>query len=224
MMIRVAIVADIRLYREGLAEFLRRHPAIAVVATVADWSQSLVAVHDLEPDVVLLDMAMPDGILAVRSIAAAVPAAKVVAVAVPDSERDVIACVEAGVAGYITREASVEELVQATIDAARGELHLPPRMAARLFRHVAEMATERPGPEARLTTRELEIVDLIDDGLSNKQIAQRLCIEVPTVKNHVHNILEKLHVDRRSEAAARIRARRPRHRAATLQATAHQRV
>jgi two-component system nitrate/nitrite response regulator NarL len=167
---------------------------------------------------------MPDSVLAVRSLAAAAPAVKVVAVAVPDSERDVIACVEAGVAGYVTREASVEELVQATLDATRGELHLPPRMAARLVRHVAELATDRPGPEARLTSRELEIVDLIDDGLSNKQIAQRLCIEVPTVKNHVHNILEKLQVDRRSEAAARVRARRLRQRPATLHATIEQRA
>lgn len=208
-MIRVVIAADIRLYREGLAEMLGREAGITVVGTAADWPQSLARVRDLMPDVLLVDMAMPESVFAVRSISAAAPVVKVVALAVPESERDVIAYAEAGIAGYVTREASIEELVQAVESAARGELILSPRMAATLLRHVAVLATERGAdmPEARLTTRELEIVELIDDGLSNKEIARRLSIGLPTVKNHVHHILEKLHVTRRSEAAARVRSR-----------------
>ena len=207
-MIRVVIVADIRLYREGLAEILGRQSGITVVGTAADWPQSLARVRELEPHVVLLDMAMPDSVLAVRSLAAAAPGAKVVALAVPEVEREMIAYAEAGVVGYITREASLEELVEAIESAARGETILSPRLAATLLRHIAATAGERARADwmdARLTSRELEIVELIEEGLSNKEIARRLCIEVPTVKNHVHNILEKLNVNRRSEAAARVR-------------------
>ena len=206
-MIRVVIAADIRLYREGLSEILGREKGIKVVGTAADWPQSLARVRDLMPDVVLVDMAMPESVLAVRSLAAAAPDVKVVALAVPESERDVIAYAEAGIAGYVTREASVEELAQAVDSAARGELILSPRMAATLLKHVATLATQRGSvvPEARLTARELEIVELIDEGLSNKEIARRLSIGLPTVKNHVHHVLEKLQVSRRSEAAAHVR-------------------
>jgi two-component system, NarL family, nitrate/nitrite response regulator NarL len=208
-LIRVVIAADIRLYREGLAERLDREAGIKVVGTAADWPQSLTRLRDLMPDVVLVDMVMPESVLAVRSICAAAPAVKVVALAVPETERDVFAYSEAGIAGYITREASIEELVQTIESTARGELILSPRMAATLLRHVATLATEGGAemPEARLTTRELEIVELMDEGLSNKEIARRLSIGLPTVKNHVHHILEKLQVTRRSEAGARVRSR-----------------
>jgi two-component system, NarL family, nitrate/nitrite response regulator NarL len=208
-LIRVVIAADIRLYREGLAEILGREAGIKVVGTAADWPQSLTRVRELMPDVVLVDMAMPESVIAVRSLTATAPSVKVVALTVPESERDVIRYAEAGIAGYVTREGSMAELVKAVESAARDELILSPRMAATLLRHVAVMATERGGhmPEARLTTRELEIIDLVDEGLSNKEIARRLSISLPTVKNHVHHILEKLGVNRRSEAARIVRSR-----------------
>jgi len=211
--IRVVVAADIRLYREGLAEILARATQITVVATAADWPQTFARVRELEPHVVLLDMAMADSITAVNSLAASAPDVKIVALAVPEIGREVVAYAEAGVHGYITREASLDELVAAVESVARGELILSPRMAASLLQHVTTLARERggDGPEVRLTSRELEVVDLIDEGLSNKQIAARLCIELPTVKNHVHNILEKLQVSRRSEAAARVRGGRVAH-------------
>lgn len=207
-MIRVLIVAHIRLYREGLAQMLQEERRIAVVGTAVGADEAVLALREHEPDVVLLDMAIPDNVWLVRALVAAVPGTKVVALAVPEVEREVLACAEAGVAGYVTREGSVEDVVEAVESVARGEMLCSPRMAATLLQRVATLALERSPEsiEARLTRRELEILDLIDQGLSNKEIARRLTIELSTVKNHVHNVLEKLNVNRRGEAAARARA------------------
>ncbi len=209
-MTRVLVVAEIRLFREGLAEMLRAEPEIDVVATAAGADEAVRALRQLAPDVALVDMAIPDNKWLVRALVEAVPGACIVALAVPEIEREVLACAEVGVAGYVTRDGSIEDVVAAVESAARGEVLCSPRMAARLFQRVATLALERsPNIESRLTTRELEILDLIDQGLSNKEIARRLTIQLSTVKNHVHNILEKLNVSRRSEAAARARAARP---------------
>jgi two-component system nitrate/nitrite response regulator NarL len=209
-MIRVLIVAHIRLYREGLRDMLSTEPRITVVGTAAGADEAVVALREHAPDVVLLDMAIPDNVWLVRALCAAVTGTKVVALAVPDVEREVLACAEAGVAGYVTREGSVEDVVAAVESVARGEMLCSPRMAATLLQRVATLALERsPGSiEARLTRRELEILDLIDQGLSNKEIARRLTIELSTVKNHVHNVLEKLNVSRRADAVARMRTQR----------------
>jgi DNA-binding NarL/FixJ family response regulator len=133
-----------------------------------------------------------------------------VALAVPDQEARVLACAEAGVSSYVPREASLADLAAAIESAARGEAVCSPRMTALLFRRVRVLSRVRPEPAEvpELTARQWEIIDLIDEGLSNKEIARRLYIEVPTVKNHVHNILDKLQVRRRSEAAARVRGLR----------------
>lgn len=206
--IRVLVVAEVRLYREGLAAVLGGEDHIEVVGAAPTTPPDAGV---LRPDVVLVDVAGADDLGAVRDLRTAVPAAQVIALAVPDREGAVVACAEAGVSGYVTRDQSVEDVVAAVEAVARGEMICSPRMAAMLVRRVAALA-EHPAPTAapppRLTARELEIVALIDQGLSNKQIARRLSIEVATVKNHVHNVLKKLHVDRRQEAAARVRAHR----------------
>ena len=207
---RVFVVAEIRLYREGLAELLGHRPGLAVAGTAAGLDEALRGARAARPDVVLLDMAMLDGIATARTLARVSPDARVVALAVPESERHVIACAEAGIVGYVSREASLADLVAAIEGAARGEAHCSPRMVASLLRRLGALSLERSGdePRAHLTARELEIVGLIDRGLSNKEIAQALCIGLPTVKNHVHHILEKLGAERRSQAAARVRAMR----------------
>ena len=209
-MIRVLIVAEIRLYREGLAKMLQQEPEIEVVATAAGADEAVRELRARGPDIVLLDMAIPDNAWVVRAFEAAVPGTRVVALAVPEEERELLACAEAGVQGYVTRDGSLEDVVAAVESAARGEVLCSPRMAATLFQRVATLALERSPVriESRLTTRELEILDLIDQGMSNKEIARKLTIELSTVKNHVHNILDKLNVTRRSEAAARARAQR----------------
>jgi len=212
LVIRVAIVADIRLYREGLAQVLERHPNISVVGTAAGTNGPVASVSDVAPDVVLIDMVMPDSLAVVRRMVAAAPGVKVVSVGVGDDEHDVVASAEAGAVGYVPREGSLEDLVAVIECAARGEAVCSPRIAGALLRRVATLASDRVhGPvEGPLTGREREIMRLIDDGLSNKEIATRLCVEVATVKNHVHNILEKLQVHRRGEAAARVRGALPR--------------
>jgi two-component system, NarL family, nitrate/nitrite response regulator NarL len=204
---RVLVVADTRLFRDGLADTLRRS-RVEVAGAAAAGEEALDCVRSLRPDVVLLDMARLGSADTLRALTAVVPTVKVVAVAIPETERHVIACAEAGIAGYVPHDGSISDLM-ATLDAvALGETLCSPRMAASLFRRVASLAAERePETDARLTAREREIVELIADGLSNKQIAERLYVEVATVKNHVHNILKKLNVRRRGEAAARLRRR-----------------
>lgn len=206
-MVRALIVADIRLYREGLAQVLARDNRIEVIGTAASMDDGLTDVANLQPDVVLLDMASPDALAGITTITDSFPEIKVVALGVAEVESDVLACAEAGVAGYVLREGSVEDLVATVESAARDELRCSPRVAATLLRRVARLAAARqPGAEGiHLTTRELEILQLINEGLTNKEIAARLFIEVATVKNHVHNTLEKLGVRTRGEAAAKMR-------------------
>jgi two-component system, NarL family, nitrate/nitrite response regulator NarL len=206
-MIRVAIVADTRLYREGLAQVLGRDSRMSVVATLARRDEALASLPALQSDVVLVDMATPDSCSLVRAILDRAPHAHVIALGVAEDGDDVLGCAEAGVAGYVPREASIEELVAVVESVARGESICSPRVVASLLRRVAALAATHSGalPLAHLTSREREIIRLIDDGLSNKDIARVLGIEVATVKNHVHNILDKLQVHRRGEAAARVR-------------------
>ena len=132
---------------------------------------------------------------------------RVVLLAVPELEEEILACAEAGVAGYVTRNGSLEDLVVAIDSVGRGEVICSARVAGALMRRVAALASERrglPGHEP-LTSRELDVAALLEAGFSNKEIAGRLCIEVTTVKHHVHNILEKLCVSRRGEAAVKLR-------------------
>ncbi len=209
-MIRVLVVAEIRLYREGLAQILSRSNDITVVGTAARHEEAVASAVELTPDVVLLDMATSNGLDVARAVAHASPAGRVVALAVPEDDHEVIACAEAGVAGYVPRHASLEELVAVIQSAARGEALCSPRVAASLLRRLAALGggPNGAGFAGHLTAREREIVRLIDGGLSNKEIARELGIEVATVKNHVHNLLEKLQVHRRGEAAARVRGGR----------------
>jgi DNA-binding NarL/FixJ family response regulator len=205
-MITVLIVGDIRLYRDGVASHLASFPQFLIVGTAAGHTGALRLVGERMPNVVLLDMAMPDSLETVRELTERAPNTRIVALAVPEDEGAVIACAEAGVASYVPRHGSLDDLVTAVEGAARDEGRVSPRIAASLFRRLSNLAAERgPGPRgAELTVREREIARLLDEGLTNKQIASRLCIEVATVKNHVHSILEKLGVQRRGEVRARL--------------------
>ena len=203
---RVLLVADVSVHRDSLVEQLEREPGILVVGATADPVQGVAEYRNLSPDLVLLDVAAEERVPAIGALVAAVPDVRVVAFAVPETEGDIIACAEAGVAACVTREASFDELVATIERVGSGESLCSPQVAAVLLRRVATLAAARlDEPAASLTSREREILDLIAEGLSNKQIAQVLCIEVPTVKNHVHNLLEKLGVHSRHEAAALLR-------------------
>lgn len=206
-MTRVLIVADVGVHREALAESLGGDDSCDVVGVAASPEEAVAAVEEVGPEVVLVDMPTPAGPNAVRTLVAATPEIKVVALGVPEVEPDVIAIAEAGASGYVAREGSMDDLVAVVECVARGECLLSPDMAAKLFRRVATLAREpRLEPiQDGLTARELDVLRLIDDGLSNKEIAKALSIELPTVKNHVHSILEKFDVRRRTAAAARAR-------------------
>jgi two-component system nitrate/nitrite response regulator NarL len=207
--VRVAIITDIRLYREGLRALLAR-AGVDVIRTTDDGDSEDAGVSCVlatRPDVALLDLSMPSWHDDLRALINSGCETCIVALGVLESEPDVVACAEAGVAGYVPRDASVDDLVRTMHRVLRGEVVCPPRIVGGLFRRLGVLALER-APAAsvqKLTARELQIVDLIDEGLSNKQIARRLNIEPSTVKNHVHNVLEKLEVRRRADAAACVR-------------------
>jgi DNA-binding NarL/FixJ family response regulator len=208
-MIRVLIASGIRLYREGLAQILGHIDLLSVVGQVSDRDIALAYLGDAAPDVILLDMSTPENLALVRRVRELTPSIPVVALGIEESE--LLACAEAGVVGYVTREGSLDELLAAMCSVVRGELVCSPRIAGSLVRRLAALADERARslPEPPLTTRECEIVNLLEEHLSNKEIAARLDIEVATVKNHVHNLLEKLNVHRRADAAHLVgRARR----------------
>jgi two-component system, NarL family, nitrate/nitrite response regulator NarL len=203
----VAVCGGVRLYRDGVAEVLGQRPEVRVVAVYADAEEAMAHLSSVDPDVVLVDGTAPDSLATIQAIVRAAPEARTVTIALPENEETVLAHAEAGASGYVGRESSVEELVTVLSSAVRGEMLCSPRIAGSLVRRVAVLASERgrSSATARLTRREREIVRLIDAGLSNKQIAVQLSIELATVKNHVHHILEKLDVGRRAEAAAVVR-------------------
>jgi two-component system nitrate/nitrite response regulator NarL len=200
--IRVLIVSDVRLYRESLSALLGPLEQIVVVGTARSADDAVERVPGLNPDVVLLDTGQAGNVAAAQALVAPAPNARVVVIATPESEEDMIALAEAGVLGYVTRDQSVDDLITTMQSVARDEMVCSPWMATVLVKRVQALAAQRPRPLHRLTTREAEILALVAEGLSNKQIAARLFIEVTTVKNHVHSILEKLGVRRREEAVA----------------------
>lgn len=207
----VFIVAAVRLYQQGLATALstdRRFRVVGVAARHDEARQKLRRMNP-QPAVVLLDIGAEQGLAAARELCNAVPDVALVVLSVDDSDESVIACAEAGAAGFVTTDTSLEGLMAVVLCVADGGARCSPRATAVLMRRVAALSRrEHPVPSrARLTPRERQIVALIDQGLSNKQIARELQIELATVKNHVHSILEKLCVERRGAAAAAFRAR-----------------
>ena len=204
---RIAIVAHIRFYREGLTAALTRR-GIEVVGTAGDQRAAIEYVSHRLPDVALVDMTMPAAMLTMRALADNAPSVRVVALGLPETEGEVLACAEAGAAAYVTRDASVDDLIGGLGRAVEGELLCSPQITAGLLRRIGELAPRPATSAGRLTAREREIVELIRDGLSNREIALQLCVELSTVKNHVHNILEKLGVRRRGQAAALVAGER----------------
>jgi len=205
-LIHVLLIIGTRFYREGLAEALKHVAGIQVVGASAAVG-ALPRVQLLRPDVVLVDSTSADMLGMVRMLAVSAPTAKVVALTLPEQPPDVLACAEAGAAGYVSQQASLAELVLTIQAVSRGEMQCPPEITGSLLRRVAVLAADRRAflSGSTLTARELEVLSLLDEGLSNKQIARRLCIELATVKNHVHHILEKLQVSHRGEATAYLR-------------------
>jgi two-component system nitrate/nitrite response regulator NarL len=208
--IRVFIIDDNSLLREGLVHMLAEQDGIAAVGSAESGDEALKQILDLRPDVALVDIGIPgnDGIEVTQALRRDLPDVKVIILGMPDLTNQIMGCIEAGAAGYVLKEATFDHLVETIRSANRGESFCSPQMAASLFSRVAELAGEKiPASSVKLTPREVEIVNKIAEGLSNKEIAQRLFIEVQTVKNHVHNVLDKLQVHSRLEAVQYARER-----------------
>lgn len=205
---RVFLLSDVRLYREGLLYSLIRRDAFEILGAADPSAQTINRVIELDPDAVILDVGSPEGFGIAKILSSSLPKTKIVAFAVSEVEHLVLACAEAGIAGYVPADGSEEDLVTAVELAMRGELYCSPRIAGLLFRRIGTLsaAPAEATQAAALTRRERQILDLLGEGMSNKEIGRALHISDATVKNHVHNILEKLAVHRRGEAAARLRA------------------
>jgi DNA-binding NarL/FixJ family response regulator len=204
--IRVMICDDHALFRRGLIMVLESEEGIEVVAEAEDGADAVAKAEELAPDVVLMDVRMPrvSGIEATRSIADTVPTAKILMLTVSDEEDDLYDAIKAGAAGYLLKEISIEEVATAIRAVVSGQSLISPSMASKLlseFTNLAKKADERQSvPTPRLTDRELEVLKLVAQGMSNREIAGELYISENTVKNHVRNILEKLHLHSRMEA------------------------
>jgi two-component system, NarL family, nitrate/nitrite response regulator NarL len=205
---RLMVVAGVRLYRDGLATGLQRTGRVEVAGCASGFELALAMVRRDRPAAVLLDMEMGWSLPFTARLRREACGPAVIALAVPERESAIVAYAEAGVTGFVPRDASLEELIEIVMIVGRGEAACPPRVAASLLRRIMAQAAGGPqvlDPPVALTGRESEIIALLEQGLANKEIAAKLCIEVATVKNHVHNILGKLGVKRRGEAAARFR-------------------
>jgi DNA-binding NarL/FixJ family response regulator len=201
------VVSDIRLYRQGLTEMLGRDGRLEVCGNAAIGAEALELAGRMHPNVVLMDMAVPDGLETIRRMPAVSPEAKVIALGISENRNDVLACAEAGAAGYVCRQSSLDDLVTAVEGALCGELACSPQIAGALFLRVGALGRGSGGPPdpAALTPREAELCQVLAEGLTNQEIAGRLGIQLSTVKAHVHNVLEKLGAHSRGEAVAKLR-------------------
>jgi len=205
--IRVLIADDQALFRRGLYVVLGTEENIEVVAEAEDGEQAIAKAEEMAPDVVLMDVRMPrvNGIEAARRIRELLPSTKILMLTVSDEEDDLYEAIKAGANGYLLKEISVEEVATAIRSVVQGQSLISPSMASKLlneFNSLARQAAEKKEqlPAPVLTARELEVLKLVARGMSNRDVADELYISENTVKNHVRNILEKLHLHSRMEA------------------------
>ena len=202
--IRVLVAVEVRLYREGLTNLLSQEPGLRVVGIVETCGSVIERSKALRPDVVLLDCSLNRGATMIRELLAISPELRVIALGLADSDPEVLSCAQAGMSGYVTREGTREQLVASIRGAVSGEFICSAHVAAMLLKRVASGAPSQLRSSEPLTRREHQVIDLVSQNLSNKAIATRLNIELSTVKNHVHHILEKLHVNHRGQVVSRL--------------------
>jgi two-component system NarL family response regulator len=208
--IRVVVADDHALFRRGLEMVLESETDIEVVAEANNGSEALALATEHVPDLVLMDVRMPavggvnGGIEATQAIKDAVPNTKILMLTISDEEDDLYDAIKAGASGYLLKEISIEEVADAIRSVHAGQSLISPSMASKLLNEFATMAKKdeekQQMPAPRLTEREMEVLTLVAQGLNNRDIAKELFISENTVKNHVRNILEKLHLHSRMEA------------------------
>ncbi len=201
--ITVIIVDDHAVVRQGLIAFLRTQDDIEIIGEAENGAQLLELLPQSVPDVVLMDLIMPDmdGVEATRRVKTISPHTQVIIFTSYYKDEHIFPAVRAGALSYILKDTKPAELVDAIRKASRGEAVLHPRVAARLVKEVQGIRSESINPFSELSEREMEILRLIASGISNREIAETLFISEKTVKSHVSNILSKLHLADRTQAA-----------------------
>jgi len=211
--VRLLLVDDQALFREALTTLLGVRDEVLVVGEAGDGAEALRRTAELAPDVVLMDLRMPvlDGVAATRRLQLEHPEVRVIALTTFDDDEDVFAALRAGAVGYLLKDVSSARLVEAVVTAARGGSVLEPSVAAKVVARVARMPSDEPVPRPQplvvpLSEREVDVLRLLADGHSNREIAAALHLAEGTVKNHVTNVLAKLGARDRTQAALRARA------------------
>jgi DNA-binding NarL/FixJ family response regulator len=206
MMLRALLVDDHALFREGLVSLLAGQPDFTVIGEAGSVQEAILMARDLRPDLVLMDFTLPDGtgLDATRAILTERPGTLIVFLTVHEEDDRLFAAIRSGAKGYLLKNVPVARLLSFLRGLEQGEAAITPKMTTRILDEFSRMEPTR-GPVSEdlsaLTERELDVLREISTGASNREIAQRLCISENTVKNHVSNILAKLNLQNRREAA-----------------------
>jgi NarL family two-component system response regulator LiaR len=200
--IRILIVDDHAVVREGLRTLITTKPGMEVVGEAADGVEAVAQARSLQPDVILLDMVMPhqDGLQAIKAIKQQNPKARILVLTSFDDDERVFSAIKAGALGYLLKDSSPQQLLEAIHDVYHGRSSLHPAIALKVIRELSQ-PSDLPPTEEPLTEREMETLRLIAQGLTNQEIADKLAISERTVGKHVSNILDKLHLANRTQAA-----------------------
>ncbi|HEU5299068.1 MAG TPA: response regulator transcription factor [bacterium] len=198
--IRVLIVDDHQLFRRGVSALLAGREDIEVVGEANNGREAVERARELMPDVVLMDIKMPelDGLAATKQLKAEMPYVRIMMLTVSETDEDLFEAIKAGASGYLLKNVDPDHLVASVLQVQRGEVPIAPTMAAKILR---ELTTPSETSIQSLTARERQVLELLASGMANKEIAFTLKISENTVKNHLRNILEKLHLQNRVQAA-----------------------
>lgn len=201
--IRILLVDDHKIVRQGVRAFFDAHEGIEVIGEAGSGAEAVKLVEERVPDVVLMDLIMPgmDGVEATRLAKSISPRTQIVVLTSYHDDEHIFPALQAGALSYILKDVEMEELAEAVFKAARGEATLHPQVASRVIQELHGRKKDKNTLEVELTRREMEILKAVAQGMSNSEIAEELVISKYTVKGHVSNILSKLHLADRTQAA-----------------------